>query len=55
MPKQARIDTLEALHHIMVRGIEGQKNFKDNNDRDDFLTDLGKILPKPRSLVTPWP
>ena len=46
MPEQARIDTLGAPHHIMVRGIEGQKIFRDNNDRDDSLTDLRKILPE---------
>jgi len=45
MLKQARIDTPGALHHI-IRGIEGQKNFRNNNDCDDLLTDLRKILPE---------
>jgi hypothetical protein len=30
MPRQARIDIPGALHHIIVRGIEGRKIFKDN-------------------------
>jgi len=54
MPRQARIDTLGALHHIMVRGIEGQKIFRDNNDRDDFLTRLGEILPETSTPCYAW-
>ncbi len=44
MPRQSRIDTPGALHHIMIRGIEGKNIFKDNKDRDDFIERLGNIL-----------
>ncbi len=44
MPRQARIDTPGALHHIMIRGIEGRNIFQDNKDRDDFIQRLGNIL-----------
>jgi putative transposase len=44
MPRQARIDTPGAIHHIIVRGIERKKIFRDNKDRDDFLARLEKIL-----------
>ena len=54
MLRQARIDTPGALHHIMVRGIEGKKIFRDNNDRDDFLTGLGKILPETSTPCYAW-
>ena len=54
MLRQARIDTLGALHHVMVRGIEGKKIFMDNNDRDDFLTGLGKILPETSTRCYAW-
>ena len=37
MPRQARIDAPGALHHIIIRGIERKKIFKDDSDRDDFL------------------
>ena len=37
MPRKARIDTLGALHHIIVRGIERRKIFYDDHDRDNFL------------------
>jgi len=54
MPRQARIDTPGALHHIMVRGIEGKKIFRGNNDRDDFVTRLGKILPETSTPCYAW-
>ena len=54
MPRQARIDTPGALHHIMVRGIEGKKIFRDNNDREDFLKGLGKILPETSTPCYAW-
>ena len=54
MPRQARIDTPGALHHIMVRGIEGKKIFMDNSDCDDFLTRLGKILSETSTPCYAW-
>jgi hypothetical protein len=44
MPRKARLDALGALHHIIVRGIERRKIFKDDSDRDNFLNRLGGIL-----------
>jgi len=41
MPRQARIDAPAALHHIIVRGIERKKLFRDNKDRNDFLDRIG--------------
>jgi len=37
MPRNAGIDAPGALHHIIVRGIERRKIFKDNTDRINFL------------------
>ena len=37
MPRKARIDAPDAPHHIIVRGIERRKIFKDNTDRNNFL------------------
>ena len=44
MPRRSRIDTLGALHHIIVRGIERKNIFKDDSDRDNFLERLRNIL-----------
>ena len=37
MPRQARIDAVSAVHHIMVRGITRADIFYDNNDKDKFI------------------
>ena len=47
MPRQARIDAPGALHHIIVRGIERKKIFRDDKDRNDFLENIGAILKEP--------
>jgi len=44
MPRKARIDTPGALHHIIVRGIDGQPIFKDDKDSQNFLERLANIL-----------
>ncbi len=44
MPRKARIDAPGALHHIIIRGIERRKIFRDNKDRDNFLDRLGNVL-----------
>lgn len=44
MPRQSRIDAPGAVHHVIVRGIERRKIFKDDLDRQWFLGRLGAIL-----------
>ncbi len=44
MPRKARIDAPGALHHIICRGIERKKIFRDDKDRDRFIERLGDIL-----------
>ena len=44
MPRKVRIDAPGALHHIIIRGIERRKIFRDNKDRDNFLDRLGNVL-----------
>ncbi len=54
MPRQARIDAPGALHHVIVRGIERRKIFKDDTDRYDFLKRLGKILFDSKTRCFAW-
>ena len=54
MPRQARIDAPGALHHIMVRGIERRKIFKDNKDRDNFVERLGDIIQDTNTSCYAW-
>jgi putative transposase len=54
MPRQSRIDTPGALHHIIVRGIERGKIFKDDQDRYSFIDRLGKILEQTKTGCFAW-
>jgi len=54
MPRKARIDAPGALHHIIVRGIERKKIFRDDTDRGEFLERLGRILSETRTPCFAW-
>ena len=40
MRRQARLDAPGILHHVMVRGLERRRIFRDDVDRHDFCTRL---------------
>ena len=54
MPRQSRIDAPGALHHIIVRGIERGKIFKNDDDRYDFIDKLGTILEETETACYAW-
>jgi len=54
MPRSARLDAPGVLHHIMIRGIERRKIFKDDKDREDFLARLEKLLPATKTSCFAW-
>ncbi|MBM4334090.1 MAG: transposase [Deltaproteobacteria bacterium] len=54
MPRQARLDTPGALHHIMVRGINRSQIFDDDEDRSRFLTRLGENILETHSSLYAW-
>ncbi|HFQ81857.1 MAG TPA: transposase [Desulfobacterales bacterium] len=54
MPRKARIDTSGALHHIIIRGIERNKIFRSDYDRQDFLNRLGKLIPETQTDCFAW-
>ena len=43
-----------ALHHIIVRGIERRKIFREDIDRDNFLKQLGGILCDSQTRCFAW-
>lgn len=54
MSRLARLDAPGVLHHIMIRGIERCKIFRDNKDRDDFIERLSVILQETNTSCYAW-
>ncbi|MFZ5995802.1 MAG: transposase [Thermodesulfobacteriota bacterium] len=54
MPRQARLDTPGTLHHVMIRGIEGQNIFRDNTDRKDFLSRIAQLVEETGTRILAW-
>jgi REP-associated tyrosine transposase len=54
MPRLARLDAPGILHHIMIRGIERRKIFRNDKDREDFLDRLSTLLPKTGTSCYAW-
>jgi putative transposase len=54
MPRQTRLDAPGALHHVMGRGIDGEKIFNSKVDRNDFLSRLADLCEKGDMIVYAW-
>lgn len=54
MPRGPRLDIEGALHHVMVRGIEGRKIFLSDIDREDLTERLGAVWPKTETSIYAW-
>ncbi|MBM4332234.1 MAG: hypothetical protein FJ117_18765, partial [Deltaproteobacteria bacterium] len=54
MPRLARLDAPGVLHHLMIRGIERRKIFWNEQDREDFLDRLSRLLPETDTACYAW-
>lgn len=54
MPRSARLDAPGVLHHLMIRGIERRKIFRNDEDREDFLERLSNLLPETETSCYAW-
>ena len=54
MPRLARLDAPGILHHVIIRGIERRRIFRDSKDQDDFLGRLGDLIPETRTSCYAW-
>jgi putative transposase len=54
MPRHARIDAPGALQHLIVRGIERRRIFRDQQDREVFLGRLGTVLGETGTPCLAW-
>ncbi|MEE9905955.1 MAG: transposase [Chlorobium sp.] len=54
MPRGARLDVPGTLHHVMVRGIEGNSIVTDDDDRRFFVSRLGKVATATGTGIYAW-
>ena len=54
MPRQPRLDAPGLLQHVMARGIERRKLFRDDKDRKAFLERLANILEETQTQGYAW-
>ncbi|MFH1976833.1 MAG: transposase [Pseudomonadota bacterium] len=52
--RKSRIDAPGAMHHIIVRGIDRQKLFNKDEDRNNFLSRLSVILTETKTDCYAW-
>jgi putative transposase len=52
MPRLARLDAPGVLHHIIIRGIERRKIFR--NDNDNLIDRLSILLPETQTACYAW-
>ncbi|MBN1832114.1 MAG: transposase, partial [Deltaproteobacteria bacterium] len=50
----ARLDAPGVLHHVIIRGIERRKIFRDNKDRKNLLDRLNDLLPATKTACYAW-
>jgi REP element-mobilizing transposase RayT len=54
MPRTARLDIPDLLHHVMVRGVEGCDIFRDDADRQHFVRNFSRLLLETRTECLAW-
>jgi putative transposase len=54
MPRLARLDAPGVLHHIIIRGIERRKIFRDDKDKNNFADRLSILLPETQTTCYAW-
>ena len=54
MPRKARIDAPGAVQHIIIRGIERKKIFRNDADRSNFLARLSTIVSETQTTCYAW-
>jgi len=54
MPRRARLDAPGVLHHVMVRGVEGCPIFRDDQDREGFISRIREQVKKTHTKILAW-
>ena len=54
MPRTARLDASGVLQHVMIRGIERRKIFRNSRDREDLIERLEVLCPETKTACYAW-
>jgi REP element-mobilizing transposase RayT len=54
VPRIERLDVPGVLYHVIVRGIERGRIFRNDPDYEDFIARLGRLLEGSRTLCYAW-
>ena len=54
MPRQARLDAVGTLHHVIIRGIEKRRIVDDDSDRREFVSRLGRLAGETGTSIYAW-
>ena len=54
MPRLARLDAHEVLHHFIIRGIERNKILREKADQDNFIDRLPRLIPESQTACYAW-
>lgn len=54
MPRQARLDAVGALHHVIVRGIEKRRIVDNRRDCEDFVLRMGNKAYDSGTIIYAW-
>jgi len=54
MPHGPRLDAPGVLHHVIARGIERRRIFRDDADRTDFLARLAELAVETETPIYAW-
>lgn len=54
MPRGPRLDAPGVLHHVMIRGLERRRIFRDDRDQADFVARLGALAESGTLTVYAW-
>jgi putative transposase len=54
MPRSARLDAVGVVHHVIIRGIERGRIFRDDHDRENFLERMAVLLAETKTSTYAW-
>ena len=53
MPRQARLDAPGTFHYEMMQGIEGLQIFREDQDREDFISHICQLVEESEPKYSP--